>query len=251
MINRGLSGFSTRTALPLLTPIFPLDDPHCLMATVFFGANDASLPGEEVTTFVPLDEYTTNLTKILQHVKKLTKVSNPDLIKFDPHRILFSLLRPLWILRCGPRGATNWFPSTRMLALPSPLQRSLPLFSFSSLIALTEFLLLILQGVPFVNAYTTMIKENWMSFLCDGIHLSPEASPTNPHGHACFFIFFSYSLGQRVSLPADRESSSSRCGLPPIRLPSMDGGENVPISIMPFALCLLYSSPVSSALFIN
>ena len=43
VINRGYSGYNSRWATHLLSHVFPADAPIQL-ATVFFGANDATLP---------------------------------------------------------------------------------------------------------------------------------------------------------------------------------------------------------------
>lgn len=45
IINRGYSGYNTPWALPLLDHIFPAEiTGKVQLATVFFGANDATLP---------------------------------------------------------------------------------------------------------------------------------------------------------------------------------------------------------------
>ena len=71
--NRGYSGFTTVTCQPLLPHVFPADT-HNLLATVFFGANDASAPGGEWPQHVPVPAYEANLALIVQHVKRTTKV---------------------------------------------------------------------------------------------------------------------------------------------------------------------------------
>jgi lysophospholipase L1-like esterase len=45
VVNRGFSGYNSRWALQLLDRIFPEDRAagHILLATIFFGANDAAL----------------------------------------------------------------------------------------------------------------------------------------------------------------------------------------------------------------
>jgi lysophospholipase L1-like esterase len=74
IFNRGLSGFTTRSAFPLLSSIFP-EQSNQLLTTIFFGANDSCIPGGEFPQHVPLEEYSINLAKIIQHVKKTSKVS--------------------------------------------------------------------------------------------------------------------------------------------------------------------------------
>ncbi len=47
IINRGFNGYNSRWALHLLDRVFPEENPELLLATVFFGANDAALPDRE------------------------------------------------------------------------------------------------------------------------------------------------------------------------------------------------------------
>ena len=72
VLNRGFSGYNTRMALDLLPGIFPpaasgAAQGEILFVTVFFGANDAALPGER--QHVPPDEYGKNLRSIVEHVR--------------------------------------------------------------------------------------------------------------------------------------------------------------------------------------
>lgn len=76
VLNRGYSGYNTRHALGVLPSVF---GPDCgpddesdgvLMVTVFFGANDASLPGDrEHCQHVPIDEYEENMRKIVKSIR--------------------------------------------------------------------------------------------------------------------------------------------------------------------------------------
>mmetsp|Transcript_23398 Transcript_23398/g.32787 ORF Transcript_23398/g.32787 Transcript_23398/m.32787 type:complete len:282 (-) Transcript_23398:192-1037(-) len=69
VLNRGFSGYNTRHALDLLPHVIGTTRPAegVLFATVFFGANDAALPGE--LQHVPIDEYEQNLKTIVHHMK--------------------------------------------------------------------------------------------------------------------------------------------------------------------------------------
>ncbi|KAL9274762.1 GDSL esterase/lipase-like protein [Drosera capensis] len=71
VLNRGYGGYNTRWALFLLHHIFPLGSAKPpIAATIFFGANDAALPGRSSERqYVPVDEYKENLRKIIQHLK--------------------------------------------------------------------------------------------------------------------------------------------------------------------------------------
>lgn len=68
IVNRGLSGYNTLHALPILPLLFPPSAPHApriALLTVFFGANDAVLPGN--AQHVSLHEYKSYLRQIATH----------------------------------------------------------------------------------------------------------------------------------------------------------------------------------------
>lgn len=72
IFNRGYSGYNTRMAVEELLPnneVFgtPPGDNGVLFCTVFFGANDAALPGER--QHVPIEEYGSNLAKIVTTIR--------------------------------------------------------------------------------------------------------------------------------------------------------------------------------------
>jgi lysophospholipase L1-like esterase len=80
VLNRGFSGYNTRHALEVLSSVFVSSDTsvqrnangddRVLMVTVFFGANDASLPGDrEHCQHVPIDEYEHNMRKIVKTIR--------------------------------------------------------------------------------------------------------------------------------------------------------------------------------------
>ncbi|KAF5742329.1 GDSL esterase/lipase [Tripterygium wilfordii] len=75
IVLRGYSGYNTRWVLKVLDRIFPSvkggDDEAPKAITVFFGANDASVPdGYSAFQHVPLDEYKQNLHSIVSFFKK-------------------------------------------------------------------------------------------------------------------------------------------------------------------------------------
>jgi len=91
VLARGYSGYNTRMALDLLPSIAPQPavvpgqsrqqqqgtaaEAEVLFVAVFFGANDAALPGER--QHVPLEEYGDNLVKIVRHLRNSTVAGNP------------------------------------------------------------------------------------------------------------------------------------------------------------------------------
>eukprot|EP00667_Euglena_gracilis_P020064 EG_transcript_21610 len=68
VLNRGYGGYNTRWAFYLLPRVFPEGlDPALI--TIFFGANDMSLPHVNPQQHVPPDEYQTNLRCIVQFAR--------------------------------------------------------------------------------------------------------------------------------------------------------------------------------------
>ncbi|KAJ9614395.1 hypothetical protein H2200_002531 [Cladophialophora chaetospira] len=71
VINRGFSGYTSRMGLEVLQQFLPADSapstttPPVKLLTVFFGANDACVPGHP--QHVPLDTYIASLRGIINH----------------------------------------------------------------------------------------------------------------------------------------------------------------------------------------
>ncbi|KAL2936040.1 hypothetical protein RDABS01_019158 [Bienertia sinuspersici] len=86
ILNRGYGGYNTRWALFLLHHIFPLGLAKPPVAvTIFFGANDAALPGRNSERqHVPTEEYKENLRKIVMHLKKCSSTMLVVLITPPP-----------------------------------------------------------------------------------------------------------------------------------------------------------------------
>lgn len=80
---RGYSGYNTRWAVKVMERVFPADGGDVPLAvTVFFGANDASLP-DRCSGFqhVPFDEYKQNLVAIVAFLKVNRKIINCSLCR--------------------------------------------------------------------------------------------------------------------------------------------------------------------------
>ncbi|OVA14501.1 Lipase [Macleaya cordata] len=71
VVLRGYSGYNTRWVLKVIEKICSSGDDAPIAMTVFFGANDASLP-DRTSAFqhVPLHEYKQNLHAIVSFIKK-------------------------------------------------------------------------------------------------------------------------------------------------------------------------------------
>ncbi|ETN39851.1 uncharacterized protein HMPREF1541_06077 [Cyphellophora europaea CBS 101466] len=103
IINRGFSGYNTIQAIPLLPLLFPPSgpshprnpsQPRVALLTVFFGANDAVLPGN--AQHVSLSQYATLLHRIVtdpaiqQHDTKVLLLTPPPV---DEHQSALPLQR--------------------------------------------------------------------------------------------------------------------------------------------------------------
>lgn len=83
VVLRGYSGYNTRWAVKVMERVFPADGGDAPLAvTVFFGANDASLP-DRCSGFqhVPFDEYKQNLLAIVAFLKVNRKIINCSLCR--------------------------------------------------------------------------------------------------------------------------------------------------------------------------
>ena len=74
--------------------------------TIFFGANDASLPDAPNKQHIPLDEFKTNLLKIITH---------PQIVAHDP-RIILVAAPPIDEHLWWPRDQSNGYPSVTRIA---------------------------------------------------------------------------------------------------------------------------------------
>mmetsp|Transcript_10741 Transcript_10741/g.15326 ORF Transcript_10741/g.15326 Transcript_10741/m.15326 type:complete len:255 (-) Transcript_10741:49-813(-) len=91
VLNRGFSGYNTRHAVDLLPTVFNKDmlnhhpNSSTLFVTVFFGANDASLPGErEHNQHVPIEEYELNLRTIVADIWSKVEEQKTPIILITP-----------------------------------------------------------------------------------------------------------------------------------------------------------------------
>mmetsp|Transcript_16474 Transcript_16474/g.25830 ORF Transcript_16474/g.25830 Transcript_16474/m.25830 type:complete len:254 (+) Transcript_16474:54-815(+) len=92
VLNRGYSGYNTRFAMDILPSVFGSGDDDVssyvgrpLFVTVFFGANDASLPGDrDQNQHVPIDEYEGSLRKIVQSIGERFQADKPAVLVITP-----------------------------------------------------------------------------------------------------------------------------------------------------------------------
>lgn len=120
IVNRGLSGYTSTMALQTIphflpctypapqpwNPQFPI--PPIKLMTVFFGANDACLPGN--SQHLPLKEYVTSLRRIINY-KVLKRHGTKVIIIVPPpvneHQMGKPLTRKAWHTACYAQAARN------------------------------------------------------------------------------------------------------------------------------------------------
>lgn len=159
VLNRGFSGYTSRHAVDLLPRVFtgPTVEP-CLFCTVFFGANDAALPGE--LQHVPVDEYGQNLQTIVQHLQSTLKNNN------DTFPIILLLTPP-------PFDAQAWM-SCKEMDTPGRDNRVAKQYG--------DKVKEVAAGFPqcsVVDTWTLLqgnAPETMGQYLSDGLHLNEEGN---------------------------------------------------------------------------
>ncbi|XP_027629335.1 isoamyl acetate-hydrolyzing esterase 1 homolog isoform X2 [Tupaia chinensis] len=101
VLNRGFSGYNTRWARIILPRLIrkgnSLDSP--VAVTIFFGANDSALKGENPKQHVPLEEYVANLKSMVQYLKSVDVPENRVILITPP-----PLCEPAWEHECIAQG---------------------------------------------------------------------------------------------------------------------------------------------------
>ena len=168
---RGYSGYNTRWALPLLPKLFPPGQGVSAPAlvTIFFGANDANLPGPLLQQpasasrqCVPLDEYVDNLRKIVAAIRA---TANPD---GTTPRVLLITPPPCdgdgWHAHCIKAYAPNYKADCEP-------NRS---FEFTAKYAAACVRLGAETGTPVLDLHSEMTSHDsgtaWKGLLLDGLH---------------------------------------------------------------------------------
>lgn len=159
VVLRGYSGYNTRWAVKVMERVFPADGGDAPLAvTVFFGANDASLP-DRCSGFqhVPFDEYKQNLLAIVAFLKKQWPSTRIILITPPPIDEDARLLHPFFD---NPSG------------LPERTNEAAGHYAKQCLAVAAEC------GVPAINIWEKMQQfPNWKrAYLSDGLHLTQDGN---------------------------------------------------------------------------
>lgn len=150
VVNRGYSGYTTRQALFLLqqhqrTKTWPSLD-HTAVTIVFFGANDATLPGNE--QHVPVDEYARNLEEIVLPLNS----------------------RPLILVTPPAFDATAYRQGKEDLGSDNRSDQSAGRYAAACVSVGKKV------GVPVIDLWNAMHKADWKPLLRDGLHLSARGN---------------------------------------------------------------------------
>ncbi|PIN23534.1 Isoamyl acetate-hydrolyzing esterase [Handroanthus impetiginosus] len=156
VVLRGYGGYNTRWALFLLHHLFPLGSATPPIAvTIFFGANDAALlEGTGKKQHVPLEEYSDNLTKMVQHIKNWSSST------------LIVLITPPPIDLQGRREYARSLYGDKASELPDRTNEVTGTYA-EQCVSLAKEL-----GLPSINLWSKMQETEG----CDGLHLTPEGN---------------------------------------------------------------------------
>lgn len=164
VINRGFSGYTSANALQVLPSFFPTPRTSKVrLMTIFFGANDACLPGK--FQHVPLGEYKKNLEKLIEH--PAVKEQNPRVIIITPPPVnehqFFDMDDP-------SRRASNtklYAEAAREVAGSLGVPVADIWTRFMEAAGWQE-------GQPLLGSRDVPKSEKLQSFLTDGLHLTPD-----------------------------------------------------------------------------
>jgi len=163
VVLRGYSGYNTRWALRVMEKVFPAvegggGDGDPLAVTVFFGANDASLP-DRCSAFqhVPLNEYKQNIHSIVSSLKK----------RWPKTRILLITPPPI-----DEEGRLRHPYVENPMGLPERTNEAAGAYAKACVSAAEEC------GLPVVDLWTKMQQlPDWENvYLRDGLHLTPSGN---------------------------------------------------------------------------
>ncbi|KAM4693501.1 isoamyl acetate-hydrolyzing esterase 1 homolog [Discoglossus pictus] len=158
VVNRGLSGYNTRWAKLVLPRLVTKNRPgeNTAAVTIFFGANDCSMKGENPQQHVPLEEYSDNLNCMIQYLRS---------VDITPDRIILitppPLYEPDWEVQCHTKGCKL-----------NRLNTDAGLYAKACVQVAKDC------GSEVLDLWTLMQKENqdFRVYLSDGLHLSDKGS---------------------------------------------------------------------------
>ncbi|KAK3282006.1 hypothetical protein CYMTET_10238 [Cymbomonas tetramitiformis] len=166
---RGYSGYNTRWALQLLAHTFPEEVVPADLTTVFFGANDANIPGlagDHSRQHVPLGEYKDNLRVILKRVKQNEASDLPAGA---------NNLKAVLLITPPPVDVDAWQKHCASFKDGSPDNPPNRTFEYTKQYADAAIEVGKETGTPVLDLYAHFTKlPEWKTLLCDGLHFTPE-----------------------------------------------------------------------------
>lgn len=189
VLSRGFSGYNTKHALGVMETVFrPHDDranaieqtaafiPNTyeskysiplLFCTVFFGANDASLP--TARQYLPIDEYEQNIRKIISGIRKKTVAQTKDANANDQV--------PIILFTPPPVSSKAW---DHYCTVTSPRPLSPRSNQRSKEYGLKVQAIGAEMGCAVVDTFTILggdgEEEHYSQYLTDGLHLNGEGN---------------------------------------------------------------------------
>eukprot|EP01114_Cavostelium_apophysatum_P024117 TRINITY_DN9347_c0_g1_i1.p1 TRINITY_DN9347_c0_g1~~TRINITY_DN9347_c0_g1_i1.p1 ORF type:complete len:250 (+),score=39.04 TRINITY_DN9347_c0_g1_i1:169-918(+) len=161
VINRGLSGFNTRFSSAIVDKVFyPNSYPRLLFATVFLGANDASMKQDgPQNQHVPLDEYEANLIKIIAAIRRNRDIA-PKIVVITP----------------PPVDGIAWRDESRRKHNDVTIEANRD-NEITALYAKRALKVAEQEGTLSINLHAEIMKNpNWKDLLRDGLHLNEQGN---------------------------------------------------------------------------
>jgi lysophospholipase L1-like esterase len=159
VINRGCSGYNTEFYLRyMIDNLLPDGNQRRVsFVTIFFGANDASLPNENPHHHVRLDRYSQNLKTIIARVNE--KYDNPKILLITPPPLDHEQRLRYQIQRYGDKATGILERTTENTQRYAEACRHVA----------AE------MHVPCLDLFTHMLQQpEYGRFFCDGLHFSSQ-----------------------------------------------------------------------------
>mmetsp|Transcript_78281 Transcript_78281/g.203436 ORF Transcript_78281/g.203436 Transcript_78281/m.203436 type:complete len:287 (+) Transcript_78281:98-958(+) len=164
VVNRGLAGYNSRWGLQALDSCLP---PHAAtaLATVWFGANDGADASLNPRQHVPIDEYKTNLTQIVERIRQRCE----RVIVLSPPPIHEASYRTVFVEPRQGKGA----PLDRSLAVSQSYAVAAGEVAAATGCAFVDIWSKVQSAAPVVPGSD---EQPWGRYLYDGLHLSQEGN---------------------------------------------------------------------------
>ena len=164
VVNRGFAGYNTKFFLNLPDEtVFPglavqnEEESKCCLALLWFGANDAGLPGLADHHYVSLEDYQNNLHALIDRVQSKTKC--PRIMLMTPPPVHHAQRLVFQKQKYGDKATGE---------LERTLENTGKYATVCAQVAQE-------RKLPCCDLYQLMQQENdWAEFLHDGLHFSPD-----------------------------------------------------------------------------